>query len=89
MSALPPISDIRQCRWDVRKVPQADKPSTRQLDESGAAASPNAALPSKNAAHIEMLVLHDDPKREYAYGPRETWPLSSATPHSFSASLAA
>jgi hypothetical protein len=24
MSALPPIEDIRQCRWDVRKVPKAD-----------------------------------------------------------------
>jgi hypothetical protein len=24
MSALPRIADIRQCRWDVRKVPQAD-----------------------------------------------------------------
>jgi len=24
MSALPPIADIRQCRWDVRYVPQAD-----------------------------------------------------------------
>ena len=24
MSALPPISDIRRCRWDVRKVPLAD-----------------------------------------------------------------
>jgi hypothetical protein len=24
MSALPPIADIRQCRWDVRKVPIAD-----------------------------------------------------------------
>ena len=24
MSALPPIADIRQCRWDVRKVPIAE-----------------------------------------------------------------
>jgi hypothetical protein len=24
MSALPPIADIPQCRWDVRKVPLAD-----------------------------------------------------------------
>src|SRR6476620_7323278 len=24
MSALAPIADIRQCRWDVRKVPLAD-----------------------------------------------------------------
>jgi hypothetical protein len=24
MSALPPIADIRQCRWDVRFVPTAD-----------------------------------------------------------------
>jgi hypothetical protein len=24
MSALPPTSDIRQCRWNVRKVPEAD-----------------------------------------------------------------
>jgi hypothetical protein len=24
MSALPPIADIRRCRWDVRKVPSAD-----------------------------------------------------------------
>jgi hypothetical protein len=24
MSALPPIADIRQCGWDVRKVPIAD-----------------------------------------------------------------
>jgi hypothetical protein len=24
MSALPPIADIRWCRWDVRKVPEAD-----------------------------------------------------------------
>src|SRR6478752_9188281 len=24
MSALPPTADIRQCRWDVRKVPEAD-----------------------------------------------------------------
>ena len=24
MSALPPIADIRQCRWDVRYVPVAD-----------------------------------------------------------------
>jgi hypothetical protein len=24
MSALPPIADIPQCRWDVRKVPEAD-----------------------------------------------------------------
>ena len=24
MSALPPIADIRQCRWDVRFVPIAD-----------------------------------------------------------------
>ena len=23
-SALPPIADIRQCRWDVRFVPKAD-----------------------------------------------------------------
>jgi hypothetical protein len=23
-SALPPIADIRRCRWDVRKVPTAD-----------------------------------------------------------------
>ena len=23
-SALPPIADIRQCRWDVRFVPRAD-----------------------------------------------------------------
>jgi hypothetical protein len=89
MSALRSKADILQHDCPVRYVPLADKPSTRRLDESGAAASPYAALPSKNAAHIEMLVLHDDPKREYAYGPRETWPLSSATPHSFSASLAA
>jgi len=40
-------------------VPEADKPLTRRLDESGAAALPNVDLPSKkNAAHIEMLVLH-------------------------------
>jgi hypothetical protein len=24
MSALPPIADIRRCRWDVRKVPGSD-----------------------------------------------------------------
>ena len=24
MSALPPIADICQCRWNVRKVPQAE-----------------------------------------------------------------
>jgi hypothetical protein len=24
MSALPPIADIRRCRWDVRKVPGRD-----------------------------------------------------------------
>jgi hypothetical protein len=24
MSALPPIADIRRCRWDVRYVPIAD-----------------------------------------------------------------
>ena len=24
MSALPPIADIRRCRWDVPKVPTAD-----------------------------------------------------------------
>jgi hypothetical protein len=24
MSALPPTADIRQCAWDVRKVPLAD-----------------------------------------------------------------
>jgi hypothetical protein len=24
MSALPPIADIRRCRWDVRFVPEAD-----------------------------------------------------------------
>ena len=26
MSALPPIADIRQCKWNVRKVPKADIP---------------------------------------------------------------
>ena len=27
MSALPPTTDIRRCRWDVRKVPKADTSS--------------------------------------------------------------
>jgi hypothetical protein len=24
MSALPPIADIRQCRWDIREMPKGD-----------------------------------------------------------------
>ena len=32
MSALPPIADIRRCRWDVRKVPSAD--AAQHLDPS-------------------------------------------------------
>ena len=31
MSALPPIADIRRCRWDVRKVPKADIWFRREL----------------------------------------------------------
>src|SRR6478672_7331944 len=33
MCALLPIADIRQCRWDFRKVPTADKsqPSEREI----------------------------------------------------------
>jgi hypothetical protein len=29
MSVLPPIAEIRQCRWDVRKVPLADMRACR------------------------------------------------------------
>jgi hypothetical protein len=42
---------------NVRFAPQADKPSSARQ-------STNAALPNKSTTHIEMLVPHDDPKRE-------------------------
>ena len=34
MSALLPIKEIPQCRWDVRKVPQADMGLLKALDPS-------------------------------------------------------
>jgi hypothetical protein len=49
MSALPPIADIRQCRWDVRKVPVAD------LDTPPAAG--NDAQPSAFVRHETTCIL--------------------------------
>ena len=35
MSALPPKADIRQCGWDVRKVPKVDIERIRLLKKEG------------------------------------------------------
>ena len=44
MSALPPTADIRQCAWDVRKVPMADLGRTTVARETGGRTNRHAAV---------------------------------------------
>ena len=58
MSALPPIADIRRCRWDVRKVPKTD---IQPIVEHGAVnAHPNALILFLIGCHQVGFVCIDD-----------------------------